>query len=177
MARSIVPPGIDASATQPIGLARCPGQAAFDDRPRLGDVEVLCDMAHGGVEHAPGSPMARPDYGHRGAGDPGRVDARERRRRQDIVAWVDVHVVLHGAHAEVRQPRCDRVVMIDDVHVVVNDVVRVRHLLTAHHELVGDVVAERVGHSAVPTRETNARFDGREQPAFLLRRERPIVRV
>ena len=40
--------------------------------------------------------------------------------------------------------------------------------LAADHELVGGIVAERIGHAAVPTRHAGPALNGRQQPLFLL---------
>src|SRR3712207_1406889 len=47
------------------------------------------------------------------------------------------------------------------------------HPLASHHELVVDAVAERVGHAAVPTGETDPALYGPAQALLLLVRDLP----
>ena len=83
-----------------------------------------------------------------------------------------MHVILFRVHAEIREARGDRVRVVDDVHPVVDDVAGVRHPLPADHELVVGVVAERVGHAAVPAGKTGAVLDCGEQTLLLLGADR-----
>ena len=46
--------------------------------------------------------------------------------------------------------------MINDVDAIANNVARVRHPLATYHELIFGIVAERVGHAAVPPRDSYA---------------------
>ena len=68
-----------------------------------------------------------------------------------------MHVILFGVHPKIRQPLRDGVIVAGDIHCVINDVAGVRHPLTAHHELIVHIVAERVAHRAVPAAHAHAR--------------------
>ena len=75
--------------------------------------------------------------------------------------------ILLGVHREIIDARHDRVVA-RDVDLVVYDAAGVADELPANHELVLDVVAERVAHTAVPAGTAGAGADGPKQARLLI---------
>ena len=88
-----------------------------------------------------------------------------------------MQIVLLGVHGEVVETGGDRVVVVDDLDGVVDDVAGVRHPLPADHELVLGVVAEAVGHAAVPAGDADAARDGSSSPRSCSLLISPIVQI
>ena len=80
--------------------------------------------------------------------------------RQDVVAGVNVHVILLGVHGEIGEARGDRVDVVGDLNGVVDDAAGVGHPLPADHELVVGALAEGVAHAAVPAGKAHAGSHG-----------------
>src|SRR5918998_3126952 len=156
----------------PFSSAR-PEHAAFDYLSGFWHVEVFGYVAQGAVEDASLAPLSLPDDGYYVALDPGYVLSREGGGRQNPVGGIDVHVVLLGVHLEVVEARGYGVFVVNDVDLVVDYLAGVGHPLAAHHELVVDAVAERVGHAAVPACKPEPALYGAAQALLLLVRDLP----
>jgi hypothetical protein len=53
-----------------------------------------------------------------------------------------------------------------DIHRVLDDVARMRHPLPARHELIFGVVAERIAHAAVPSRQPTPLLTASDKPLY-----------
>lgn len=115
-------------------------------------------MAKGAVVDLAHPVLPFPRDRHDGPVDPRRMLTSERRCRQDLVRWIDVKVVLLRVHPEIADPRSDRIVMIGNVHGVIDDVAGMGNPLTAYRELVFGMRSKGIGHPAVPAAETGPAF-------------------
>ena len=104
-----------------------------------------------------------PDNGHLNAFDPGTVIAGKRGRCQHPVAWVDVHVVLFRHVVKVLDPGRDRIISIDDVDPIRDDVPRMGNPLAARHELVVRICSKTISHPSVIPSQANAGLHGDTQ--------------
>ena len=100
---------------------------------------------------------------HRGTVDPGVHRAGEAGGREHLVVGVHVHQVLLALHLEVGEPRGDRVLVVGDVDLVVDDAPRVRHPVAADHVAVLGLLPVGVAEAAVPPGEAGAALDRVEQ--------------
>ena len=88
--------------------------------------------------------------------------------RRDLVAGVDMEVVLLRVHPEVLEAPGDGILVVGDVDLVVDDVAGVGDPLAAGHELVPDVPPEAVAHAPVPACEADSGLDGVPETLALL---------
>src|SRR5215211_6747559 len=144
-----------------------PEHATLDDLSGLRHVEVPGSVAERAVEYLSRSPTLLPDHRDGRALDPGRVLLAEGRGRQHLVVLIHVHVVLLGAHPEAFEPGGYGVLAVHDVDLVVDDATGVCYELSANHELVVRVVAERVGQATVPAGEADPALDRLQQSPLL----------
>src|SRR5580704_11803715 len=101
------------------------------------------------VKHPPTTMHPLPCDWHLNAFDPGTIVSGKSCPGQNMVARVDMHVVLLRLVVKIFDPFRDRIALINDVHLVRNGISRMSNKLSAGHELVVRVGAKTVSQSSV----------------------------
>src|SRR3712207_2006028 len=151
----------------PPPLAARPEHPALHQLPSFRHLEVRGDVPERAVEHPTLPPALCPRHRQLGPLYPGSVLACEGGGCQDPDVGVYVHVVLLGVHLEVLEAGGYLVLVVNDVYLVVDDAAGVGDELSADHELVVRVVAERVGQAPVPAGEADPTLDRLKQTPLL----------
>lgn len=117
-------------------------------------------MTKGRIEHTALSIVLFPDDRHHRPFYPRCVFTGICGGRKDLDTRVHMHVILFGSHMEVLEALGDRILVVDDVHVIVYHIARMSNPLAAHHELEFGIVSKGISRSSVPSCEADSILDG-----------------
>ncbi len=83
---------------------------------------------------------------------------------------IDVYEILFGVHVKIVQSPGNFILMIGNLHPVIDNSAGMSHPLSANHKLIFRIFPERIPDSSVPPGKTASCLNSFQQPFFLLLR-------